>query len=710
MAAPAYTRDACVDAWARYLRAAGLDEEALQVAQSWPERRAVVVDYMDVSKFDSRLADHLQEVPAAALSAAADAIASVLPPTMREALVLRPQRLPPGPFTSPAVRSIRSAHLHKLIAVRGTVRRVSEVRPKLKDAVFQCVRCGARIEVEQEGAILVEPLECYEWQGGCKRGRGSTKFELIAGPDGGMDPFEAPARSSAKFSSWVDFQAVEIQEPQEGLRGGEEPRRLTVHLEDDLTGRLLPGDTVVANGLLRERQEGRSCVFERYLRGVSVEREAGPREELVPTPEDERAARAIAARPGLWDDLVASVAPAMYGLKREKEALVLQLFGGVPKTMPDGTRIRGDAHVLVVGDPGLGKSQLLLQIARVAERAFYVAGKSASAAGLTAAAVQDDDGTGSKRWVLEAGAFVLADGGMLCADELDKMEDEDRDAMHEAMEQQTVTVSKAGIHATLNTRAALLGAANPKWGRFDPHTVLAQQINMPPALLSRFDLILALVDEVNRDNDRQTAEFILGNHRAAGEAAAGGRSAETAPIPAEDFRRYVAFARQTVRPLLSPEASSAIRDAYVAFRAQGSDTGDVTLTARQLEGFVRLAEARAKADLSPTVTGDHARFAVALFSELLSRIAGEPGARGGQLKVTSIDGLMTGYTASQRKIAQEIEEVLRAAPDGLTAEDLDAAVRARGVVPEKIAPSRDRMRERGEVTLGRDNRYRYVHG
>jgi replicative DNA helicase Mcm len=297
---------------------------------------------------------------------------------------------------------------------------------------------------------------------------------------------------------------------------------------------------------------------------------------------------------------------------------------------------------------------------------------------------------------------------MLCADELDKMTDDDRGALHEAMEQQTITVAKAGIHATLNARAGLLGAANPKWGRFDPHTVLAEQIELPPALLSRFDLILTLQDVVDREADALMAGHILAAHRDAGLAAAGGGPGRAPPIGAEELRRYIAYAKRAVAPVLSPEAADALRTAYVDLRASGADTGDVTVTARQLEGFIRLSEARARAELSPVITPDHARYVVDLFYALLRRLAGEVSATGQQLRVTSIDAVVTGYTASQREVMRSTADVLRKAADGLTAAELEEALRARGIVPERIGPTIDRMRERGDVSLGRDNRYRYV--
>jgi len=195
----------------------------------------------------------------------------------------------------------------------------------------------------------------------------------------------------------------------------------------------------------------------------------------------------------IYDNVKRSIAPSIYGYDEVKEALALQLFSGVSKGLPDGTRIRGDIHILLVGDPGIAKSQLLRYISKLSPRGIYTSGKSSTSAGLTATAVKDELGDG--RWTIEAGALVLADKGIACIDEMDKMRSEDRSALHEAMEQQTISVAKAGVMATLKSRCALLAAANPKFGRFDKFEGIAQQINLSPALMSRFDLIFVLTDE-----------------------------------------------------------------------------------------------------------------------------------------------------------------------------------------------------------------------
>jgi len=215
------------------------------------------------------------------------------------------------------------------------------------------------------------------------------------------------------------------------------------------------------------------------------------------TGEDKEEIVRLSSSEGIYEKMVASIAPSIYGYDQEKLSMILQLFSGVTKQLPDGSRIRGDLHMLLIGDPGTGKSQMLAYIENIAPRAVYTSGKGSSSAGLTAAAVRDDFGDG-QQWSLEAGALVLADRGIAAIDELDKMRPEDRSAMHEALEQQKISVSKAGINATLKSRCSLLGAANPKYGRFDQYEPISEQIDLEPALISRFDLIFTVTDTPTR--------------------------------------------------------------------------------------------------------------------------------------------------------------------------------------------------------------------
>jgi replicative DNA helicase Mcm len=354
---------------------------------------------------------------------------------------------------------------------------------------------------------------------------------------------------------------------------------------------------------------------------VSIENQEMAFEEVEVTEEDEKEILKMSKDPEIYLKMRQSMAPTIYGMEIEKDALVLQLFGGLSKKMPDGTYIRGDIHTLFVGDPGTAKSQMLNYLSKLAPRSIYASGKASSAAGLTAAAVRDEFGEG--QWTLEAGALVLSDMGIACIDEIDKMSDQDRSSLHQAMEQQEISIAKAGISATLKSRCAILAAANPKLGRFDEFIPLHEQINMPPALLSRFDLIFSILDKPSREKDTELANHILQTHKAGEVQENIAKSIKSKhnkkkqdilmenilPIFEPDFlRKYVAFAKRNIFPVMSDDALELLKNYYVDFRNSSEDS--IPFTPRQLEAFVRLAEASARVRLSDEVTIQDAKRAI----------------------------------------------------------------------------------------------------
>jgi replicative DNA helicase Mcm len=720
-----YTLESLTTLWEDYLQKYGRKKDVREVANSYPDTRSLIVEYREIAQFDPEVAEYLVERPKQAIYAAEEAIRNLLPPNLAAPIHFRVREFPPDLANERVeVRNIRKKHLGKLITVEGLVRKVTEVRPKIQDAVFQCARCGAAIEVPQDGQTLKEPLECYEDQGGCKRSSASTKFTLLTGPGSLRDPFEEPKEGATlRFSEFVDTQKIEIQESPEGLRGGEQPQRLAGFMDDDLAGMITPGDRVTLNGILREQPRSlggaKSTIFDVFLEIISVERQKHDYEEIPITPEDEERIKMFAAEPEVYAKMNKSIAPSIYGMETEKEALLLQLFGGVSKVLPDGTRIRGDIHLIMVGEPGTAKSQLLRHITQVAPRAIYTSGKSSSAAGLTAAAIKDDLAPG--QWTLEAGALVLADKGLAAIDELDKMNPLDRDAMHEAMEQQTISVAKAGITATLQSRTSILGAANPKFGRFDPHQSIIEQIDLPPALLSRFDAIFAIADKPNRDRDFDLATHILrSHHRGETDAkwgydeAQGGeheaRSIEGDPlmpvIPFDFMRKYIAYAKQRVFPILTDVAMTRIRDYYVDIRKQGEgESAAVPMTARQLEAFVRLAEASARVRLSPTVELSDADRGIRIVEYYLRKIAGEGG-------VLDIDTITVGVSRAQREVARVLMELIRKLDQGsgVSEDDIIATATAEGIDERKARDMLVKLREQGDLYQPDARHYRATGG
>jgi len=644
--------DLTTERWEDFLKRYCWDE-LVELSNYYPEKRSLFVKFTDMDLYDPNLADMVLESPDVAINAATRALRAIDTPTgvtLDEAnfrIIKVPRRL--------KIRDIRSEDIGKLVSIEGLVTKATEVRPKVVEAVFECPFCHHVFSVEQSGRQFKEPVECDQESGGC--GRKSQHFKLLL--------------EQCKFAN---AQKIQLQESPEELRGGELPQAIDVYLEDDITGGVTPGDRVIITGILRSYQRttrfGKTPFFDIYLEGNSLEHKEEEFEEIKITEEDEQRIMELKNQPDVYEKLIMSIAPSIYGYEEIKEAMVLQLFAGVPKELPDETRIRGDIHVLLVGDPGVAKSQLLTYLVKLAPRGLYTGGKSSTSAGLTAAAVKDEFGEG--RWTLEAGALVLADKGIAAVDEIDKMRKEDRDALHEAMEQQTVSVAKAGIMARLNSRCGLLAAANPKYGRFDKYTPIAEQINMPPTLLSRFDLIFTMMDRPNEEADTKTAEHIIETHYA-GELLARAKNvsriniaerehferavaAMKPPIESDLLRKYVAWSKRNVFPVMSEGARRRFLEFYIGLRRQGYEDEDapVPVTARQLEALIRLGEARARARLSDEITEEDADRVINIVTYCLKRVFVDP--ETGRLDT---DWVTVGITKTKRDRARSIREIIK---------------------------------------------------
>ena len=473
-----------------------------------------------------------------------------------------------------------------------------------------------------------------------------------------------------------------------------------------------PGDRVVINGILRSMQRivrgEKSTVFDIFLECNSIEIAEKEFEEVEIDEKAEDEIRKLSCDPMIYRMCTHSIAPTIYGNEDVKEAITLQLFGGIAKEMPDGTHLRGDIHVLLIGDPGIAKSQLLRYVVKCSPRAIYTSGQSSTSAGLTATAVKDEFGEG--RWTLEAGALVLADMGVAAVDEMDKMQKEDRSALHEAMEQQTISVAKAGITATLKSRCALLGAANPKYGRFDMYGDIADQINMPPSLLSRFDLIFIMTDQPEQKRDLAIAEHILKAH-AIGELIV---QHKKTPIPGVTqeyidqqlkpvmpdiepslFRKYVAYSKRTCFPILSAEAKEALVGYYLKLRGIAEPNKPVPVTARQLEALVRLAEASARIRLSDKIEAGDAERVIHIVDACLRQIAYD--AKTGNF---DIDKVATGISKEKRDIVRVIKDAIRdIGGEGRRAaiEQVIEAVAAKGFGQDKVREGIDMLLRHGEA-------------
>ncbi|HIQ23951.1 MAG TPA: minichromosome maintenance protein MCM [Pyrodictium delaneyi] len=597
-------------------------------------QKSLIVDYNDLYLFDNRLARLLIERPDEVLQQASEVVKEVVmneAPDYGETIDRFYVRVRALPRVVP-LRRLRSEYLGKLVMLEGILVRTTPVKEKIVKARFMhctreqgCHRFDWPPEGELIGDILERPPACPVCGGSS-----SGTFRLL--------PEE---------SKLIDWQRIVLQERPEEVPPGQLPRSIEVVLQDELVDSARPGDRISIVGVVRVRPDSVSkkrAVFDLYIEANHIEVSQKILEEVVITREDEERIRALARDPWVRKRIIASIAPAIYGHWEIKEAIALALFGGVPKITEDGVRIRGDIHVLIVGDPGTAKSQLLQYAARIAPRGIYTTGKGATAAGLTAAVIRDKT-TGE--YYLEAGALVLADGGVAAIDEIDKMRDEDRVAIHEAMEQQTVSIAKAGIVAKLNARTTVIAAGNPKFGRYLTNRTLADNINLPVTILSRFDLIFILKDRPNPEEDRKLARHVLEVHR------------ETERIKPEIdpalLKKYISYARRYIRPRLTAEASKLIEDFYVEMRRMSSENpeGPIAITARQLEALIRLAEAHAKMALRSEVSREDAEAAIRLMKTFLESSGMD--IESGRI---DIDVIMTGKPRSKQEKLTRIMEII----------------------------------------------------
>src|SRR3990167_5540765 len=526
------------------------------------------------------------------------------------------------------VRNIRSKNLNEMIVVEGIIRQASDVRPQVGNARFECPSCGTVISVLQIEKKFREPSRCS-----CGRRGG---FRLIS-------------------KEMVDTQRLVVEESPESLSGGEQPKRINVFVKEDLVEprmeeKTTPGSRIKVIGILKEvpvplSSGGLSTRFELAIEVNNLIPLEETFEELDISEEDEKQILELAEDPKIFDKLARSIIPSVWGYEEIKKSLVLQLFGGVAKIHSDGQRGRGDIHILLIGDPGVAKSVTLNFMANISPKGRYVVGKSASGAGLTATVVRDEQMRG---WALEAGAMVLANHGLVCIDELEKMDPTDRSAMHEAMEQQTITISKANVQATLRAETSVLAAANPKFGRFDPYQPVAQQIDLPPTLINSFDIIFTLRDIPDKEKDQKIASHVLQEHQKEGKQMI---------IPRDIFRKYVAYAKQRIKPTLTKEAIEELKSFYVELRnkpvSSESALRPIPISARQLQALVRMSEAAAKVRLSESVSKQDAQQSIEIMKYYLRHVGFDY-----ESQTFDIDRIGSGFSHSQRSKIFTVKETI----------------------------------------------------
>ena len=544
------------------------EEEIIELANDYPEKDYIYIKFKDARNYSSGLAEALEcgfeKISRILLTALADVdLIKYRDDIDVNKIRIRINGMPN--YLKQPLRDLGQKDIRKLIFVDGFVRAVTDKEPKEVKTAFECLRCGHITFVEQTGTKFEEPFAGCEGENCGKKG---------------------PFRVDQSQCEYIDFQTIKIQESPDSTRGTK-TRDIMVECEEELTNKVEPGDRVTVTGILalgqRTGKEGKITVHEKIIKALYIEKLDFGFDEYDLTSLDEEAILDLSRDPEIMDKIVKSVAPSIYGYENIKIAIALRLFSGVRKDLPDGTVLRGNIHIALIGDPGIAKSQLLRKAIHISPRGVFTSGKTSSAAGLTAAVVKDPLNDG---WTLEGGAAVMASGGILAVDEIGQIREEDKSALHEVMEQGTVSVAKAGIVAMLQADCGILAAGNPKTGYFDRNNPFSEQVGLSPALWSKCS--------AHTEEEVSQAKMEI-----------------EAPISEEMLIKYIAYARTNVYPVSAPEVGECIQEFYIDIRNMKivSPRSPVPITARCLEALQRLSEASARMRLSDTVSKEDVELA-----------------------------------------------------------------------------------------------------
>ncbi|AUX09315.1 DNA replication helicase protein MCM [Halalkaliarchaeum desulfuricum] len=682
------TSDSPTDAFLEFYRTYYRDEIG-QLAQHYPnERKSLFVDFDDLYQFDPQLANDWLQSPDRLREHAEEALRLFdLPVDISlEGASVRLENLPD--YRTYSIGHIDpDQHFGELIGISGQIIEQSDVKPLITEAAFECRRCGTMTYIPQayDATTLQEPHECQ----GCER----------------QGPFDL----NYAQSEMINFQRMRLQKPPEEAEDGQST--FDINLREDLCRAARSGDRVTVQARLEGHQERHGNqtrpTIELYGDAQAVQTDdtdwadadiEAHREEV----------ESIAASDDPYAKVVNSIKVSHIGHERIKLAIALQLFQGVEKQLPDGSHTRGTIHILLIGDPGVDKSGMLQYAKRVTPGAIYTDGSGSTKAGLTATAVQSDlDGGG---WVIRGGALVKAHRSLAAIDELDDMEEEDRAGMKESMASGTISVSKGDNNVTLPAASSVLAAANPKYGRYDPYQPIGEQIDLDPALVSRFDLIFPMRDEPDPETDRKLAEHLNTMARTGQKLASGQELDETEravaepEIDEETLRAYIALAREEVHPVLTEEAEQYIADHYVDIRRAGDDEDSpIPTTARSIEALHRLAEASARIRLSETVEIEDAKRVIDIWLDCMRKIGVDP-----ETSQFDADVVETGQSKSQRDRVKTLEGIIESYANdpeyslGAPIEEVIEDAEAAGMDPEQAEEELEKLRRKGEIYEPKD--------
>ncbi len=570
------------------------------------------------------------------------------------------------------IRDIRSEHKDKLVQIEGIIKVSSEVRPFIIKTKYLHEDCGGEFWIENKNFVIEKPKKCPI----C----GGTKGKFIE-----ID------------HETIDVQRLLIEEPADQIEKGEQPAQITVILKEDLCEprmerKTLPGIRVKVYGVVKElKSSNLKAILDLYIDAIYIEPVDRDVEDILISPEDERKIRELAKSADVLNLIASSVAPGLYGKQYEiiKKAIALQLVsGGKRKRSVDE---RKNIHILILGDPGVGKSKLLRYVSEIAPKSKYVVGVTASSVGLTASVRRDEIFKGG--WVLEAGALVLASGGLVCIDELDKLSTEELQSLHEAMEQQTITIDKANIHATLRTETSILAAANPKFGRWDKMKNIADQIDLPPTIVNRFDLIFVLIDEPNPQQDETIVNELL----------KGLKEERKPPLDRDLLRKYIIYAKK-IEPQWTNTALDIVKDFYIKLRSSSGE-GTIPITTRQLMSIIRIAEASAKIRLSPVVTEDDVNLAKEILLYSLKEVGINP-----ETNKLDIDIIMSGISSTQRQKLSKVLDIIKYLqkdfPEGVPLNEILNESKKYNLEEEKVKETIEKLLKEGYIYESGDKKYK----